>query len=86
MNKGISIYAKFGTKERIVVFLHPSQNNTPKLLADKYGGEWVKVNELCLGDTLKFDSDDIYQGFDNRDSDNYCQGSLDINTFQSQSK
>lgn len=86
MNKGIAIYAKFGTKERIIVFLNPSQNNIPKLLADKYGGEWVKVNELCLGDTLKFDSTDIYQGFDARDSDNYCQGSLDINAFQSQSK
>lgn len=76
MNKGISIFANYNTNERIVVFLDPIKNDIHKIVNEKYSGNWVKVNEFCLGDEIKFKSDDIYQGFDDRIDDNYCKGSL----------
>jgi len=86
MNKGLTVLAKVGTTERIVVFLNPLENNLPKLVSEKYGGTWVRVGELCLSDALKFNSEEVYQGFDNRESDNYCQGNLQVKAFQSQLK
>jgi hypothetical protein len=76
MNKGLTILANHNTNERIVVFINPTENNIQKIVNEKFGGNWVKVGELCLGDMLKFTSDDIYLGFDNREDDNYCQGAL----------
>jgi len=51
------------------------------MVNEKYGGSWVKVNELCSGDVLKFNSEDVYQGFDNREDNNYCQGNLEVKSF-----
>jgi len=84
-NKGLGIFAKLNTTERVVVFLNPFENkDIPFILNKKYGGDWVKVNELCLGDILKFDSEEVYQGFDNRDDDNYCKGNLEVKPFKQQ--
>ncbi|KAB8151768.1 hypothetical protein EZY14_016370 [Kordia sp. TARA_039_SRF] len=82
MNKGLTILAKVGTTERMIVFLDPNHNNIPEIISEKYGEEWVRVNELCLGDTLKFESDDQYKGFDNRKDNNYCQGALEKGVFR----
>lgn len=76
MAQGLTILANHKTKERIVVFINPVQTDIQKLVNEKFGGEWVKVNELCLGDMIKFTSEDDYLGFDNRPDDNYCQGAL----------
>lgn len=76
MNKGISIFARLGTTERKVVFINPRENNIQSILNQKYGGDWVFVNELCLGDVLDFNSEDVYEGFDGRKDDNYCVGAL----------
>lgn len=76
MNKGLTILANHKTNERIVVFLNPKENNIQKIVNEKFGGNWVKVDELCLGDMLKFTSNDVYLGFDNREDGNYCQGAL----------
>ena len=76
MNKGLIILAKIGTTERMVVFLNPKENDILTIINEKYGGSWVKVNEFCLHDTLMFKSEDVYNGFDNRDGDNYCVGAL----------
>lgn len=76
MNKGLTILANHATNERMVVFLDPSKNNILKVINEKFGGSWVKVGEFCLGDAIKFTSEDVYLGFDNRENDNYCQGSL----------
>lgn len=76
MHKGLSIFAKLGTNERKIVFINPNENDIQSILNQKYGGEWIFVNELCLGDILDFKSEDIYEGFDNREDDNYCVGAL----------
>ena len=75
-NKCLTILANFKTNERLMVFLNPKENNIQKIVNDKFGGDWVKVGEFCLGDMLKFNSQDVYLGFDNRDDDNYCKGVL----------
>lgn len=76
MQKGISILAKKGTNERMIVFLDPRKMRIQKFVNNHYDGEWVQVNELCLGDIIKFESADVYNGFDNRKDDNYCQEAL----------
>ena len=81
MNKGLTILANLNTTERMIVFVNPLENNILQMVNEKYGGNWVKVNELCSGDVLKFNSEDIYQGFDNREDDNYCQGNLEVKSF-----
>ena len=77
-NTGLTILANHRTKERMVVFINPNENNILKIVNEKYGGDWVKVNELRLGDVLRFESEDDYLGFDNREDDNYCKGRLEI--------
>lgn len=69
MNKGLTILANYKTNERILVFLNPNENDIQKIVNEKLGGDWIKVGELCLGDMLKFASDDVYLGFDNREDD-----------------
>lgn len=81
MNKGLTILANLNTTERMIVFVNPLENNILQMVNEKYGGSWVKVNELCSGDVLKFNSEDVYQGFDNREDDNYCQGNLEVKSF-----
>ena len=81
MNKGLTILAKLGTTKRLVVFIDPKVNNIQQAVKEKYGEGWVKVNELCLGDTLEFESEDIYKGFDGREDDNYCRGALAIKSI-----
>ena len=76
MNKGLFIYANYETKERVVVFINPNENNIQKTVNEKLVGDWVKVGEFCLGDMILFESKDLYIGFDGRSDDNYCQGSL----------
>jgi phosphoribosylformylglycinamidine (FGAM) synthase-like enzyme len=71
----IAILANFATNERMVVFVNPKDPSLVKMVNDKYGGNWVVVNEMQYGDVVKFNSDDIYMGFDNRENDNYCKGS-----------
>jgi len=61
----------------MVVFMNPKQTDILGWANEKHGGDWVKVNELCNGDILKFTSDDEYKGFDNRADDNYCRGALE---------
>jgi len=74
--KRITILANYKTNERVLVFISPNENDIQKIINEKFGGSWVKVGELCLGDMLKFTSNDIYLGFDNRADYNYCQGAL----------
>lgn len=77
MKQEVIILANHNTNERIAVVVDPTENKiTTKSLNEKLGGNWVRVGELRLGDMLKFTSDDIYLGFDNREDDNYCQGAL----------
>ena len=78
MNKGLTILARLGTSERMVVFIDPTQNDILKIINEKYGKDWVKVNELCVGDVLRFDAEQIYRGFDpQKNDDNYCEGCLE---------
>lgn len=77
MKQEIVILANHNTKERIAVVIDPTENIiTLEGFDEKFGGNWVRVGELSPGDMLKFTSDDIYLGFDNREDDNYCQGAL----------
>jgi hypothetical protein len=76
MRKGLTILANHKTNERIVVFIDPNENNIQKIVNEKFGGDWVIVGELCLGDMLRFTSDEPYLGFDGRKDDNYCRGNL----------
>ena len=76
MKTGIAIFANYNTNERVIVFDNTKENNIIKIINDKFIGNWVKVEELRFGDMLKFTSDDIYLGFDNRNDENYCQGAL----------
>lgn len=75
------ILANLLTKERMIVFLDPKRYNILEMVNMKYGGRWVMVNKPTEADTIKFESDEDYLGFDNRDDDNYCRGSLEINAF-----
>ncbi|MFY7883709.1 MAG: hypothetical protein ACOVOV_02555 [Dolichospermum sp.] len=80
--KGLVILANLNTKERMVVFIDPHRNNIIELVNKKYGGDWVMVNEFCLGDVLRFDCQETYFGFNpSKEDDNYCQGSLEIKAF-----
>ena len=77
MKQEIVILANHNTKERIAVVIDPTENIiTLEEFDEKFRGNWVRVGELSPGDMLKFTSDDIYLGFDNREDDNYCQGAL----------
>lgn len=69
-----NIYAKIGTTERIVINFPPDDIQWE--LNKQYGGEWVKVGKFNYGDAIKFNSEDVYKGFDNRLDDNYCIGAL----------
>ncbi len=81
--KGLVILAKYGTNERMIVFVNPHQFNVQKMVIEKYGGDWVIVNELCSGDILKFEATEPYLGFDSqRQDDNYCTGALEIGAFR----
>lgn len=78
MNKGLTILARLSTSERMVVFIDPTQNDIIKIINEKYGKDWVKVNELCVGDVLMFNSEQIYMGFNpQKEDDNYCEGCLE---------
>jgi hypothetical protein len=81
-NTGLTILANYQTKERMVVFINPKENNILEIVNAKYGGSWVKVNELRLGDVLRFESEDDYLGFDNREDYNYCKGRLEIKAIK----
>lgn len=80
-SKGLTILANENTNERMVLFINPDQPNLLRYINEKYGGNWCKVNEFCGGDIISFNSEDIYQGYDGREDDNYCQGSLEIKAF-----
>lgn len=67
-----NIYAKLGTTERIVINFPP--DDIQDVLHNQYGGEWVKVGKFNYGEAIKFNSEDVYKGFDNRLDDNYCVG------------
>jgi hypothetical protein len=82
MNKGLTILAKKGTLERMVVFINPNENNILKIINEKYGESWVKVNELCHSDILKFQANEVYLGCDFREDDNYCRGALEIKALK----
>ena len=83
----IHIYAKYGTKERKMVFINPNENNIQQLLRDKYEGEWVLVNTFKLGDELHFETKDDYLGFDVRKKEhNYCEGNLKQGEFKTEIK
>ncbi len=83
----ISIYAKYGTKERKMVFINQNVNNIQQLIRDKYEGEWVLVNTFKLGDELHFETKDDYLGFDARKKeDNYCEGNLKQGEFKTEIK
>lgn len=59
----LKIFAKYGTNERKIVFINPNENNIQKLLNEKYGGDWLLVNDFSLGDELHFETSEIYKGF-----------------------
>ena len=70
------ILANYGTKERILVFVDLNETNIQKTINERFGGNWVKIDKPCLGNVVKFTSEDVYLGFDNRKDNNYCQGAL----------
>lgn len=76
-----SILANLLTKERMIVFLDPKKYNVLEMVNGKYGGRWVLVNRPTQAAIIKFECEEDYLGFDNRDDDNYCRGNLDLTAF-----
>jgi hypothetical protein len=81
MSKGLTILANVNTNQRMIVFVNPNNYNIVKIVNEKYGGNWVIVNELCAGDVLQFESGEDYVGFDERHGDNYCNPNLQLKAF-----
>lgn len=59
------VFGKYNTKEKIVIvannYLLP---HIQTHLNKKYGGEWLKIDTLELGEFIKIEDSITYQGFD----------------------
>ena len=81
----VVILANKGTNERMAI-LSTRGSHILKDINEKFGGNWIKVNNLEFGDVLRFVSTDVYRGYDGRDDDNYCKGNLLIKTLNPTNK
>lgn len=72
----INLFAKTGTKERMLIQGNNTGVETLTFLNNTFGGSWVKCGEMTLNECLKFESTEDYKGFDNREDDNYCVGAI----------
>ena len=68
----IYIYAKYGTKEKVLIadqesnkFNQGKSADFQQSLQDKYGGDWLLVDHLYpeKGEVLRFEDDFEYRGF-----------------------
>lgn len=78
MAKGIAIFADYGTTKRKIVFADPTVNDLLEVANREGDGNWVLVDELCVFDTLQFECDEVYLGFnsDKKEDDGYCGNNL----------
>lgn len=64
----IRIFAKQGTDEKVLFVCKSYQvNDTQHFLNQKYGGNWVWIEELKMNEMFLCKDGAIYEGFDNRD-------------------
>jgi hypothetical protein len=73
------IMAKINTTERCILFLDSRENDITTIINEKFDGQWVIVNKIEHGDVLKFNSEEVYSGYDGRKDGNYCKGNLNPN-------
>lgn len=62
----IVIFAKQNTNQKVAVEC-VSNNVKPKIqkmLIEKYGGNWLSVEDLKWGTILEFEDENIYMGFE----------------------
>lgn len=71
----MKIFAKHGTSEKVLIFCKTGNvKNIQVMLSEKYGGNWVWVDQLLIGmEFLRFDDGMKYQGF-HENIDRYANG------------
>jgi len=64
----IRIFAKQGTDEKVLFVCQRFQvNDVQKYLNEKYGGNWLYVEDLRINEMFLCKDGLVYEGFDNRD-------------------
>lgn len=77
----LKIFAKKGTKEKVVIFCSRADiGEIQKSLNKAHGGSWVWIEHLKTNEIIKFSDDTEYSGFHGR-NERYSDAIVDINLF-----